>query len=255
MGQFFQHLKRIGGLCHRIGKAAFGDDGGKGAAGNERVFRLPCQSPKRRCGFLAKASGNGSDGTAGDIANGLQARTLEGGFALRLQPERRHRQAADRQSLIRSRHPLEPRQRQGCIRRPGKGMTQAHAKPRHPHLDVPGKACLATQKMRAARNVEHQPVGRIQGHGGRIAYAPQLQPFEPLLIGAGVMFRHLQVRHARARIAQHQPGGEPQRQGRLVHRHQTHRAPHLFGKSERGVRPCGGAAANPQPVRREEGEP
>jgi len=79
------------------------------------------------------------------------------------------------------------RQRPGCPR--GIGNACAHGQPEVGALglDLAQKGHLSAEEMRAAREVHHQPLGRLLGHPGRKLSCPAPEPSEKHRLGHGVL--------------------------------------------------------------------
>ena len=92
---------------------------------------------------------------------------------------------------------------------------------------------LAAEQMRAARNVEGQPVGRIEPDQRRVAVAPLRDRFEQREVGTLVRVRHVKLRIHRARVGERHAHAQAERRRGVVHGGEPQRALDGCGDDQR----------------------
>ena len=123
-----------------------------------------------------------------------------------------------------------------------------------PLADRVPQRLLAIREMRASRDVEQQPVRRIERHERRPAIGIVGQALEQAVIGGGVEIGDDERRHAGARIGERQAGREAEGERRLVHGGKPAGAFFSFGdENERRLIRRGGLSIVPSRRRRSAG--
>ncbi len=154
-----------------------------------------------------------------DIADGLQAGATQAGGDRSIGAERRHRQRADRLRLRAIGDDLPrgiARQRARRDRGAGNRRTDGKAAPAQRigyHLQ---QRALAAEQMRAAGDVEEQPVRRIERDQRREAVAPVGDVVQRLQVSGGIGIVDREFRTYRTRIGERQADRQPGPHRRLV---------------------------------------
>ena len=112
-------------------------------------------------------------------------------------------------------------------------------------LDQPGLAAIG---VRAAGDIEHQPMRRPRGDHRCVAIRTLRQPIEQCQIGGRIMRQRLQIGHQRPGIGEHHPRHQPQGQRRHIERGEPDAAAIAHCKCERRVRLPGRVGLTPHPL-------
>jgi hypothetical protein len=105
-------------------------------------------------------------------------------------------------------------------------------KPRH---EVTTQRCLAAKEMRAARDVEQEPIRRIEPHQRGITIAPVGDCGERAPVGLRVGIGNSDAREHRARIGERQAGVQSEAGRRIVDGRKPQRAFDRLDNDQRRV--------------------
>ena len=248
------HQRLDGGECRldlgeRRGKAAFDLHRRRRAARRDRHGDGPRQPGKQMRQRLAEARRQRRHVLARHPADGQQPGAAQRQFARFGQRQRGDRQVIDAVGLVAS-------QRQCGIRRGGECRPGGQPQPRQPGDKVIDQRRLAAEQMRAAGDIEHQPMRRHRHHHRGVAIAAIGEPFEQRRIGGRIMRLRQQLGHPRPGIGEPHPRGQPGGECLPVDRGQNDRALVLlrqrqrrFRRFWRRVKPRGvGRTLAPQPL-------
>ena len=170
-----------------------------------------CSCPSARSSWRSsvapKRAASGARGKIDDVADALEADAAERRHHVAVEPERGERQRRQALALRAAWLHLrlaEARRRPGGADRVGDGDAVREAGAAEAPREIAGQLRLAAEEMRAAADVEQQPVGRIDGDERRIAQASLGQVVEQMRFGGGIVRACHQIGMHGARLGERQ---------------------------------------------------
>ena len=206
----------------------------------------------------AEARGQRRARAVDDVGDMLQADLRELGDRLRRDPQRGERQRKQRLAGLLGEHAqLRAIARHRPCTAHGVGHRRARLKalgvePRH---DVAAQRLLAAEQMRAAGDVEEEPVGRIETDQRGVAVAPVGNRDQHAPVGIGIGVGDGDLRIHRARVGERHAGLEAKPVRRVVHAGEPQRALHRLDNDERVITRRGRTAAADQAIRHQPPQP
>ena len=240
----------------RIGKPPLGHRGRQRQARRDRLVGAAERLIETAEKSIAESRRKRCTRTLDEISHTLEAGARQRRGDLRLDAQRRHSQRQDRRFRFTTRHHrwrAIARHAPGAAHAVGDGNPRLETLMRQPRDEIAAHRRFAAEQMRAAANVEHQPVRRIETGERRIAVGPVGDRFEQAPVGFRIGLRHCDAGMHRAHVGKRHAGLEPKSRRRIVHRGEPQRRLDWSGDDARRFIRCGQAAFDP--VGREPSQP
>ena len=208
-----EHRQDVGALCDRLGKAPLGAADGHDPARRDRSVESARRAVEGNEKRGAEAGGERRARAVHEIADALEPHAHESDGDIRREGEGDDGERSYAHCILAGGHDAprpEPRESARCVGSPRNGAHCADPRPLEIADDFREERPLAAREMRAARDVEHEAVGEIDGDDRREAVAPVADLREE-----GGVFRRRRlgdgkVGNARAGVGEREAGLEPE---------------------------------------------
>jgi len=234
----------------RLGETSLDDTGG-GRSARDDAHILPAEHPPEPADqALTEAGRQRGTRPLAQMPDGLETGPREGEGRLERRPQSPDGQAPHGFRFQPRRHDPDPAkagERTRAIGSPRDRRADAHAEPLQTGDDVGPHRCFPIEEMRAARDVEDEPVWRVQRHARGPAIARVGKALQEQSVGCWIDTGDGDPRDAGPSVGERQSRHEAELEGTRIDGREPQRAFDLLDENERVLIRLDGASLPPGP--------